>query len=290
MSPTLAVLGAINVDLMVSAPALPGPGVTITGGTFSRHHGGKGGNQAVAAARALGGFGNVVMLGCVGDDDLGRDALEALRRDGIDVSGVATTAAAPTGVALIVVDGTGENQIAVAPGANLACKPSAVQAELERTRPDLVLESLEASPDATTGAAEWCRANDVPLLLNPAPVQPWARDLLGAASYLTPNEHELEALGELPSALVVIETLGAAGAAIRAPGADEVRIPAPQVEAVDSTGAGDCLSGVLAAGLAEGLDLAGAVRRAVVAAALAVTAAGAREAMPSRSEIDRLAG
>jgi ribokinase len=89
---------------------------------------------------------------------------------------------------------------------------------------------------------------------------------------------------------VVIETLGAAGAAIRVPGADEVRVPAPQVEAVDSTGAGDCLSGVLAAGLAEGLDLADAVRRAVVAAALAVTAAGAREAMPSRSEIDRLAG
>jgi ribokinase len=130
----------------------------------------------------------------------------------------------------------------------------------------------------------------VPLLLNPAPVQPWARGLLDAATYLTPNQHELEILGELPGALVVIETLGAAGAAIRVLGAEEVRVPAPEVEAVDSTGAGDCLNGVLAAGLAEGLELVGAVRRAVAAAALAVTERGAREGMPTRDRIDRVAG
>jgi ribokinase len=287
MSPTVAVLGAINVDLVVRVPALPKPGITVTGGTFSRHQGGKGGNQAVAASRALGEHGRVVMLGCVGEDDLGREAVQALRHERIDVSGVATTSEAPTGVALIAVDEDGENQIAVAPGANLRCDPDVVLAHLEGRRPDLVLMSLEASPDATAAAAEWCHGGGVPLLLNPAPVQSWARDLLVAASWLTPNEHELDALVPLPDGLIVLETLGADGAAILIPGAAAVRVAAPTVDAVDSTGAGDCLNGVLAAGLVEGLDVVDAARRAIAAAALAVTVHGAREGMPTRERIDR---
>jgi len=287
VSPTLAVLGAINVDLVVQAPELPGPGTTITGGSFSRHQGGKGGNQAVAAARALGPAGRVAMLGCVGADALGAEAVEALRTDGVDVAGVARAADEPTGVALIVVDDAGENQIAVAPGANLRLERSAVLAVLERTSPVLVLISLEASPDATAETARWCRANDVPLLLNPAPVQPWARELVDSATYLTPNAHERDALGPLPEGLVVVETRGAEGATIHAPGTRELDIEAPPVRAVDTTGAGDCFNGVLAAGLAEGIDLPDAVRRAVVAAALSVTVPGAREGMPTR---ERLAG
>ena len=290
MSPTVAVLGAINVDLVVRVPELPTPGTTITDGTFSRHQGGKGGNQAVAAARALGRIGRVVMLGCVGEDDLGLEAVEALRREGIDVSGVARAPDTPTGIALITVDDAGENQIAVAPGANLRLEPSSVLGELERTRPALVLVSLEASPEATAGAAEWCRAHDVPLLLNPAPERPWTRDLLGAATYLTPNSHELEALGTVPDGLVVVETLGAEGATIRAPGAEELMVHAPAIEPVDTTGAGDCLNGVLAACLAEGMNLTAAVRRAVFAAALSVTVGGAREGMPTREGIDRALG
>jgi ribokinase len=286
VSPTVAVLGAVNVDLVVRVPKLPGPGVTITGGTFSRHHGGKGGNQAVAAARALGGAGRIVMLGCVGEDDLGREATRVLEAEGIDVAGIAHAPDTPTGIALITVDEAGENQIAVAPGANLRLEPSSARAALDRTEPTLVLVSLEASPEATTGAADWCRTHDVPMLLNPAPVQQWARGLLRAATYLTPNQHELETLGALPEGLVVVETLGAEGAAIRSPGVPERRVRAPTVEPVDTTGAGDCLNGVLAASLAEGMDLLAAVRRAVVAAALSTTVQGAREGMPTRGRID----
>jgi ribokinase len=287
---TIAVLGAINVDLVVRVPALPRPGVTVTGGTFSKHHGGKGGNQAVAAARALGDAGRVAMLGCVGNDDLGAQAVRALRADGVDVSGVATIDEEPTGVAVIAVDGSGENQIAVAPGANLRCEPSAVRSTLDRVRPALVLISLETTAEATFAAAEWARGADVPVLLNPAPVQPWARELLAFATWITPNEHELRALAALPDGLTVIETLGADGARIRSPGAAPIRVPAPSVEAVDTTGAGDCLNGVLAAGLAGGLELVDAVRRAVVAAGLAVTVPGAREGMPDRAAIDRALG
>ena len=290
MIPTVAVLGALNVDLVVRAPELPTPGTTITGGAFSRHQGGKGGNQAVAAARALGEHGGVAMLGCVGEDQLGVEAVDALRADGVDVAGIARTAEAPTGVALIVVDDAGENQVAVAPGANLHLEPAWALGELERAGPRLVLVSLEASPAATAAVAEWCRAHDVPLLLNPAPVQPWARDLLRAATYLTPNAHEREALGALPDELVVVESRGADGAAIRAPGIEELRVPAPAVESVDTTGAGDCLSGVLAASLAEGMDLPTGVRRAVVAAALSVTVRGAREGMPTREQIQEALG
>jgi len=164
-----------------------------------------------------------------------------------------------------------------------------VLAELDRIGPDLVLLSLEAAPDATLAAARWCSSSAVPLLVNPAPMQPWARDLLGDASWLTPNEHELEELGTLPSGLSVVETRGPAGAVVRVLGSAEVRVAAPRVDAVDATGAGDCLNGVLAAGLAQGLDLVDAVRRAVAAASLAVTVVGAREGMPTREEIDRAA-
>jgi len=290
VTPTVAVLGAINVDLVVRAPELPRPGTTTTDGVFSRHQGGKGGNQAVAAARALGGHGQVAMLGCVGQDDLGREAVDALRVEGIDVEGVARASDAPTGVALIVVDDAGENQIVVAPGANLRLELPHVLAELERTAPGLVLVSLEASPEATIGAATWCASRGVPMLLNPAPPRPWAREFLGAATYLTPNTHELEALGALPDGLVIVETRGAEGAAIRAPGIEELRVQAPAVESVDTTGAGDCLSGVLAASLAEGMDLPTAVRRAVDAAALSVTVRGAREGMPTREQIQEALG
>ena len=290
MIPTVAVLGAINVDLVVDVPQLPAPGTTVTGGTFSRYHGGKGGNQAVAAARALGSAGRVVMLGCVGDDELGGRPSDALRADGVDVASVGHSPASPTGVALIVVDDTGENQVAVAPGANLDLEPAAALDALGRAAPGVVLVSLETSPAATAAVAEWCRANDVPLVLNPAPVQPWARELLAAATYLTPNAHERAALGALPDGLVVIESRGPDGAMVRAPGTEELLIAAPAVEAVDATGAGDCLNGVLAAGLAEGMDLPAAVRRAVVAAALSVTASGAREGMPTRERIDRASG
>ena len=281
----LAVIGGINVDLVVSGAPLPVAGQTVSGGTFAQHQGGKGGNQAVAAARALGRTGGMVwMLGAVGDDQLGIAALEALRDDGVHTDHVLVAANAQTGVALIAVGPDGENQISVAPGANESLGSSDVVRALELIEPHALLASLEAPGRAVRAALEWCRDRAVPTVLNPAPPHRWARDLVALPTYLTPNEHEREALGEIPSGVVVIETRGAAGAVLDRDGS-RTQIPAPTVRVIDTTGAGDCFNGVLAAGLAEGRDLIDALRDGVVAAALSVRVAGARNGMPDRDAI-----
>jgi len=282
--PVLAVLGAINVDLVVSGAPLPRPGETVTGGTFARHHGGKGGNQAVAAARVMRGAGRVVMLGAVGDDELGVAALDALRREHVKTDHVVVKRDTPTGVALIAVDPLGENQISVAPGANNALEVDEIADALEILRPHMVLASLEVPEAVVRAALGWCRDRGAPTVLNPAPPQTWTRDLMSLPTYVTPNEHERPRLGEVPSAVVVIETRGADGATIDGNG-KRVHVPAPGVDVVDTTGAGDCFNGVLAARLAEGRELEDAVRDGVVAAALSVATAGAREGMPGAQAI-----
>jgi ribokinase len=281
--PILAVLGAINVDLVVSGAPLPGPGQTVTGGAFSQHHGGKGGNQAVAAARAIG-EGHVWMLGAVGDDQLGVAAIEALRDSGVHTEPVIVTPGAPTGVALIAVGPDGENQISVAAGANDSLEPKDVLDALGSLRPHVLLVSLEVPERTARAAVAWSRDHGVTTVLNPAPPCSWAKDLVPLATHVTPNEHEREALGAIPADVVVIETRGAGGARIhRGSAVDDIR--APQVEAVDTTGAGDCFNGVLAARLSEGRDLIDAASDAVVAAALSVKVAGAREGMPDARQI-----
>ncbi len=286
-APILAVLGGINVDLVVSGAPLPVAGQTVTGGTFAQHHGGKGGNQAVAAARY--GGADVWMLGAVGDDQLGLAALEALRENEIETDHVVVTPGAPTGVALIAVAPDGENQISVAPGANDTLGPEHVAVALESLRPNVLLVSLEVPEPNARAALEWGRDHDVAIVMNPAPPHAWARDLLAFSTYVTPNQHEREALGAIPSGVVVIETRGADGAVIDRDGVRE-HVPAPFVDVVDTTGAGDCFNGVLTAGLADGLPLEPAVRRAVVAASLSVTRPGARGGMPSRAEIEAALG
>jgi ribokinase len=283
--PIVAVLGAINVDLVVSGAALPGPGETVTGGAFAQHHGGKGGNQAVAAARALGRTG-VWILGAVGDDQLGANALKALRDSEVQTDHVLVTPGAPTGVALIAVAPGGENQISVARGANNTIPPAHVVDALGSLRPHVLLASLEVPERTVRAALEWGRAHDVTIVLNPAPPHAWAKDLVALSTYVTPNEHECEALGAVPPDVVVIETRGADGAVIHHPDGEEEHVPAPPVPVVDTTGAGDCFNGVLAAGLAGGTGLAAAVRDGVVAAALSVGTAGAREGMPDIQAID----
>jgi ribokinase len=290
--PVLAVLGAINVDLVVSGAPLPGPGETVTGGTFARHHGGKGGNQAVAAARArrhghttaVGLDPRTWMLGGVGDDQLGVSALGALRADGVGTDHVLVTPDAPTGVALIAVAPDGENQISVAPGANLALGPEHVIGALEALRPHLLLVSLEVAPTTLEAAIDWSVGLRVPIVLNPAPWQPWARVPVARATYLTPNETELAAIGDPPGGLRVVETRGAGGATIHDEDGSRT-ILAPEVDAVDTTGAGDCFNGVLAARLVDGRGLDEAVRDAVVAAAVSTTVPGAREGMPDADAI-----
>ena len=281
----LAILGAINVDLVVSGAPLPRAGETVTGGVFGQHQGGKGGNQAVAASRALGRMRERVwMLGAVGDDHLGVAALEALRRDGVQTDLVLVAPDSGTGVALIAVGPDGENQISVAPGANSALEPANVVEALERLQPYVLLASLEVPERTVRAALEWSRDHTVPTVLNPAPPHPWARELVALATYVTPNEHERQALGDIPSGVVVIETRGAAGAVIDREDA-RTDFPAPTVDVVDTTGAGDCFNGVLAARLTEGRDLLDAVRDGVVAATLSVQVPGARDGMPDGDAI-----
>jgi ribokinase len=284
MMGSVVVIGAINVDLVVSGAPLPAPGQTVSGGVFAQHHGGKGGNQAVAASRALGGHG-VVLVAAVGNDALGHDALEALRAEGVATS-VAMRPGVPTGVALICVGPDGENQISVAPGANAELTAADVTSAFGQVHEiGVVLASLEVSQAAVRAAAAWCSEHETPFILNPAPVQPWTSELASHATYVTPNEHELEALGSLPDGVVVVETRGPEGVIIRR-GGEETGLAAPKVEAVDTTGAGDCFNGVFAAGLADGLEVSAAVQRATGAAALSVTRVGAREGMPTRGELD----
>jgi ribokinase len=283
MTGSVVVVGAINVDLVVSGAPLPAPGRTVTGGVFAQHHGGKGGNQAVAASRALGGQG-VVLVGAVGNDALGHDALEALRAEGVATS-VAMRPGVPTGVALICVGPDGENQISVAPGANAELTAADVTSAFGQVHEiGVVLASLEVSQAAARAAAAWCSEHETPFILNPAPVHPWTTELASHATYVTPNEHELGSMGSLPDGVVVVETRGPQGVIIRRGGA-ETRVEAPKVEAVDTTGAGDCFNGVLAAGLAEGMDVTEAAERGAAAAALSVTKVGAREGMPTRAEL-----
>ena len=301
---TLAVIGAINVDLVVRGSRLPAAGETVVGGEFSQHQGGKGGNQAVAAARALGTHGRVAMIGAVGADTFGEPACELLELEGVDITHVLVDRSAATGVALITVDARGENQITVAPGANAGLTPAVVTDALDALGPAVgaVLGSLEVPLDAVEAAARWSHTRELPFLLNPAPARTEAHDLLPFSAVVTPNAGELTILAaqaEEPRGgakrlaagypgLTVVVTLGDEGAIAFGP-QGETKVAPPRVKTVDTTGAGDTLNGVLAVGLLEGLSLAGALQRAVAAAAISVGVTGAREGMPTRDAINRIA-
>lgn len=300
------VVGSLNVDLVVRVARLPRAGETVSGGEFARHGGGKGANQAVAAAR----FGaHVVFAGAVGEDGLGHDSLAELSAEGIDVSRSLVVPGLPTGVALIVVEQGGENQIAVAPGANAALDGVAVEetlagldeADIERLRGGVVLANLEISDEAILAAALFGRQHGMRLVLNPAPARPLAAALVELAPLLVPNEGEAAALAGVTGAQAaaealaaqsgapVIVTLGAAGALLLDDG-EVARVAAPRVAAVDTTGAGDTFCGVLAAALAAGTALPEAAALAARAAAMSVTVAGAREGMPRREQLEGWTG
>ncbi len=297
------VVGSINVDLVMRLPRLPAPGETVLGGVSARHQGGKGANQAVAAARA----GAVVhMIGAVGAHD-GDDAMAALAAESIGVDGV-TRCDAPTGLAAVLVDGqSGENQIAVAPGANDLVTSAHVReslAALALAQADVVVLSFELPEEPLRAAASAARTAGARLVVNPAPAEDGRADLL-AEAIATPNVTELAALmkqsglpaGMTPQAAAlalashtggpVVATMGARGALLAGAGAPE-HFAGHRVRAVDTTGAGDTLTGVLAASLAQGYDLRASLRRAVAAAALAVTKPGARAGMPTPAELERL--
>ena len=293
-------VGSINVDLVVRTSRLPGPGETVAGDDLARHHGGKGGNQAVAAARA---GAAVWMVGAVGQDELADSALAALAADGVD-TGEVVRAARPTGVALIVVDGKGQNQIAVAAGANGALGGEAVTAALARLGPlagDVVLVSCELPRPAVEAALRGGRDGGATTLLNPAPADGVDGALAALADVLTPNQAELAILSppgdpdEAARRLLgprrtrwLVVTLGAAGALLLGADGERQAVPAPAVEPIDTTGAGDTFNGVLAALLAAGEPMREAVERAVLAASHSTTRAGARDGMPTLDELARI--
>jgi ribokinase len=298
MSGRVIVIGSVNVDLVVSGARLPGPGETVTGGRFERHDGGKGGNQAVAAAR-LGA--PVEFIGAVGGDSFGTEARAALAAAGVGVDGLATTAAA-TGIALILVDPTGENLISVASGANRALPPDRFVAALTRLGPlggDVVLVSNELAPAVVVAALRAAKAAGARTILNPAPADGLEPTVLELVDILTPNRGELFLLAGSPAGWdeaevaerlrvgeAVVVTLGPGGALVVPRDGAAWRVPAAAVEVADTTGAGDAFNGALAASLAEGRPLAEAVRRAVAAGSLATIRAGAREGMPTATELE----
>lgn len=289
----IAVLGSTNMDLVAYVERAPERGETVTGREFRTVPGGKGANQAVAAARA---GGEVMMIGAVGDDEYG-----TLLRSGLEHSGVDTdllhTAKGPSGTAHIVVDDTGANSIVVIPGANgtvTAIGPGEMATIAEA---DLLLLQLELPLSAVIEGAKAAHAQGVRTILTPSPVQPLPCELLDCVDLLIPNEHEAAALSGftdphaaaqhlLSQVPAVVITLGSKGCLYAARGGEPVVLPAPEVTAVDTTGAGDTFVGTLAVALGERRPVPQALAWASAAAALCVQRPGASASMPYRTEID----
>jgi ribokinase len=298
MRSEIVVVGSLNADLVTRVDRFPAPGETVTAKSFAIHPGGKGANQAYAAAR-LGG--RVAMVGCIGGDAYGERLLQSLRSAGVDVSPVHRDAEAPTGLALITLDASGENQIVVVPGANARLTPALVQAHEARiAAAAVVLLQLEVPLDVVLAAARIARDGGAAVILDPAPAQPLPASLLKCVDFLTPNQSELQTLtggaaGQQAehaarsladgSPLRVIVKMGEVGALL-VDANGQAFWPALRVEAVDATAAGDAFNAALAVALAEGRPLPEAARLAVVAGALCVTRAGAQPSMPTRQEVE----
>ena len=307
MSGRVYVFGSINTDLVVYVERLPAPGETVSGGRFAKVPGGKGANQAVAAARA---GARVAMHGCLGDDAFGRERLASLRAAGVSTAGVKLLAGAVSGIAQIAVDRAGENTIAVAPGANLAFEGSVIDISPARPGarpvslfqnevPQAVTEDLIVRAKAAGHVVIWNLAPTV--AREPSPGS------LAAVDYLVCNLNELAAvtgssaaeaglmgdaeIGRRAGALLargvrnLLVTLGSRGSILAGP-EGTVRQDAFRVEAVDTVGAGDCFCGVFAAGLAARLPVPAALRRASAGAAISTTRRGAQDSMPMAAEID----
>lgn len=303
MNPRITVVGSLNMDLVAPAPKIPAPGETVIGGDLQTFPGGKGANQAVAAAR-LGA--QVALVGRVGDDAFGAELRRILVADGVDVACVWETAVTPSGVALIVVDAQGQNSIVVAPGANMRLTPADVEAAAPVIQQaQALLLQLETPLETVWRAAELARAAGVAVILNPAPARPLPAELLALVDILIPNESETAALTGLPAGSAaelaaaaahlraqgvgaVILTLGGRGALL-ATGNGARHFPAfPVAQVVDTTAAGDAFVGGLATAVASGLPIETAIIWGNAAGAIAVTRAGAQPSLPTREECEKM--
>lgn len=295
----IIVIGSTNTDMVIVADHFPAPGETILGGRFLMNPGGKGANQAVAAAR-LGG--DVAFISKVGKDVFGQQAIQNLINEGIDVTGVAIDDNEPSGVAQITVDRHAENCIVVAPGANMTLGTSdldKMKSKIESA--GILLAQLEIPVETVHYTMKYAASAGVKTILNPAPAIPLDDDLLQSLYLITPNETETEMLTGIKvknqesarkaaafllekGVSAVIITLGANGAYVF-DGKVDAQIPAPKVEAVDTTAAGDTFNGALAVALAENKSLIEAVAFANRAAAITVTKMGAQSSIPFLNQL-----
>ena len=316
-APGIVVLGGINMDLVTYSERFPSPGETVVGRRFLTYAGGKGANQAVAAARM---GGRTAMVGQVGDDLFGPQLLEGLLAVGIDVSGVAVAQGETSGIAVISIDGSAQNQIVQVLGANATCGPAqvaSVAAALDDAQ--VLMLQLEVPVEVSLAAAREAKSRGKTVILDPGPVRPFPEELLQLADVITPNETEAEALVGFPvyvreaggvdssepaeraaaellrrGATTAIIKLGAHGAVFATGWRGEDRVFPVQflgrqsafpVEAVDTVAAGDAFNGALAVALAKGTELKRAVLLACAAGALAVTTTGAQDSMPTRAAV-----
>lgn len=305
MTARITIVGSLNMDLVIRSPHIPQPGETIIGSHFRTIPGGKGANQAVAAAR-LGG--EVSMVGQVGGDAFADILLENLKSSNVDTNHVRCDSNSPTGVALIVVDDAGENVIVVASGANMQVTEADVKAaEQLISSSDVLLLQLEVPLPAVTQAAQIARENGVRVILNPAPAQKLSFELLKLVDVLVPNESETALLtgievsrpAELRNAAIqllntgvnsVVITMGNRGAFLASTANNMERIEAFNIQPVDTTAAGDAFLGGLAVNLGEGGSLREAVLMGNAAGALAAMRFGAQTSLPSRDEVIQLIG
>ncbi|MER5192660.1 ribokinase [Streptomyces sp. NPDC002755] len=289
----IVVLGSTNMDLVAYVEKPPQRGETVTGREFRTIPGGKGSNQAVAAARA---GATVSMIGAVGNDAFGTRLRSTLEHSGVNTDHLRTVES-PSGTAHIVVDDEGGNAIVVVPGANGTVDHLVPGDEVLISSADALLLQLEVPLAAVVASARAARAHGVRTILTPAPAQPLPPELLAVTDLLVPNEHEAATLTgrtdprEAATALLdsvpeVVITLGSSGSLYAARGAQPLTVPAPRVTAVDSTGAGDTFVGALAVALGEGQPVREALAWASAAAALSVQRPGASASMPYRSEIE----
>jgi ribokinase len=294
----IIVIGSANTDMVVKAAKLPLPGETVMGGKFFMNAGGKGANQAVAAAR-LGG--NVTLVTKVGNDIFGKQTVEGLQKDHINTDYIFIDDEAPSGTALIILNQEGENSIVVAPGANANLLPSDIEKVEEVSDAEIILMQLEIPLETIEFVAKKAKANNQKIIINPAPAQSLSDELLNGLFLITPNETEANLLTGITvideetasqAAKIflnkgvenVIITLGKEGAYFEN-ATLKLKIPAPIVKALDTTAAGDTFSGAIAVALVEQMDWAQAISFAIQAASVSVTRLGAQASVPYRNEI-----
>jgi ribokinase len=294
----IVVVGSINLDLVATADSIPVPGQTILGGSFQTHFGGKGANQAVAAAK-LGA--NVAMIGCVGTDEFGKQLLGGLRTAGVKTEAVSRIEGS-SGVALITTDTRGENSIVVVPGANAALDVRQLRRYEDLVQAaGVVLAQLEIPMETVEHLAEVCEKSGIPLILDPAPAQSLSAELLKRCAWVTPNESEAQILcgSAAENEPEIVELLrnsgaqnlilkqGARGVSIAEVKKGIVHVDGFAVRAVDTTAAGDAFNGAFAVAMAGGETITESVRFANAVAAISVTRAGAQPSMPTLVEVEK---